>query len=126
MAGTFVFRETAVADESEAPTGYIVFLRDNEITSNFIIDHGLAVQTIMLAATEKGLGSCIVGSIKRKQLREDLELPSAYEIMIVLALGVPAEESVMEKAVDGDIHYWRDDAGKMHVPKRSLDEIIIN
>lgn len=108
------------------PTGYIIFLRDNEITSNFIIDHGLAVQTVKLGAAEQGIASCIIGSVDRKKLRADLEIPTAYELLIVLALGYPAEASVLEKAVDGDIHYWRDEQGVMHIPKRSLDEVIIN
>jgi hypothetical protein len=26
---------------------------------------------------------------------------------------------------DGDVRYWRDDQGVFHVPKRSLDELIV-
>jgi len=111
--------------ENERPTAYIIVLRDNEITTNFIIDHGLAAQTIKLAAVERGLGGCIVGTIDRVNLRNALEIPNRYEILIVIALGKPTEKVVIDEARNGDIRYWRDDKGVHHVPKRALDEIIL-
>ena len=111
--------------ESERPTGYIVILRDNEITSNSIIDHGLAIQAMSLAATEMGLGSCIVGSIDRDRVREIFDISRRYEILLVLSLGTPGETSVIETAENGEIQYWRDDQNVHHVPKRSLDDVII-
>jgi hypothetical protein len=46
---------------------------------------------------------------------------------LVLALGEPAEEVVIDEVgEDGDIKYWRDDEGVHHVPKRSLDELIVS
>ncbi|RLC39426.1 MAG: nitroreductase, partial [Candidatus Coatesbacteria bacterium] len=48
------------------------------------------------------------------------------EILLVLALGKPAERVVIEPVgEDGDTKYYRDEEGVHHVPKRSLDEIII-
>jgi nitroreductase len=110
----------------ERPTGYIVILRDNEVTNNFIIDHGIAGEFIRLAAMEQGLGSCIIGSIDRPKLRETLGLSSRYEILIAIALGTPAERVVLEQVSGGNIRYWRDGHGALHVPKRGLRDILVN
>ena len=80
----------------------------------------------MLEATEKGLGGCIIASIEKEGLRRALKIPPRYEILLVLALGKPKETVVIETVGDsGDIKYWRDSEGVQHVPKRSLDDIII-
>lgn len=80
-----------------------------------------------MGATEKGLGGCIVGAIDRKRLRSALNIPHRYDILLVIAIGKPKERVQIEiVGNDGDIRYWRDDEGTHHVPKRSLDEIILN
>lgn len=112
--------------ENERPTAYLVLLRDNDITTNYMIDHGIAGETIRLAAIEKGFGSCILGSIDRKKLRADLGIAAKFEILVVIALGTPGEQVVMEPVTDGDIKYHRDAAGVMHVPKRALKDILVN
>jgi nitroreductase len=112
--------------EGERPSAYIVILGDMEIRRSFGCDHGVAAQSIMLGATEKGLGGCIIASIEREGLRKSLEIPLRYEILLVLALGKPKETVVIEAVEDsGDTKYWRDSEGVHHVPKRPLDEIII-
>jgi nitroreductase len=113
-------------EPGERPTAYVVILRDNEVTTNYLVDHGIAVEIIRLAATEKGIGSCVIGSLDRGKLRQSLNVATRYEILIVLALGIPAEEVVLEPLQDGDIRYWRDPKGVMHVPKRALKDILIN
>lgn len=113
-------------EEGERPSACIVILGDTAISRNFGCDHGIAAQSMMLGAVEKGLAGCMIGSVKREGLREALQIPSRYEILLVLALGKPAEEIVLENVgTDGDIKYWRDEAGVHHVPKRSLEEIIV-
>jgi nitroreductase len=112
--------------EGERPSAYIIILGDTEIARSFGCDHGIAAQSILLGAAEKGLGGCIIGTVKREELRKALEIPSRYEILIVLALGKPKETVVIEPAGPaGDIKYWRDNQGVHHVPKRSLDSIVI-
>jgi nitroreductase len=109
----------------ERPSGYIVILGDRSISVGFGVDHGIAAQTIMLGATEAGLGGCIIASVKRDQLREELGIPDQYDILLVLALGKPVEKVIIDEIKDNDVKYWRDAEMNHHVPKRSLGEIIL-
>ena len=112
--------------EGERPAAYIVILGDTEISKSFGCDHGIAAQSIMLGATERGLGGCMIGALDRPGLRASLAVPERYEILLVLALGRPAEKVVLEDLPpDGDINYWRDQQSVHHVPKRALDDIIL-
>ncbi len=112
--------------EGERPPAYIVILGDSEVCINFWCDHGIAAEAILLGAREKGLAGCILGSIDRKKLRDLLEIPERYEILLVLAIGRPKEEAVIEEMSGGEsIKYWRDDRGVHHVPKRRLEDIIV-
>jgi nitroreductase len=112
--------------EGERPSGYIVILGDKRLRQTFDVDHGIASQSILLGATERGLGGCIIATIQRREMRAMLGLEEHYEILLVLALGKPKEKVVLEPVgPDGDIKYWRDAEQVHHVPKRSLDELII-
>ncbi len=112
--------------EGERPAAYIVILLDTAISKTTDCDHGIAAQSIMLGATERGLGGCMIGSIKRPVLREVLGLDEQYEIKLVLALGKPAETVEIEPiGADGSIRYWRDADSVHHVPKRALDDLIL-
>lgn len=112
--------------EGERPAAYIVILGDTEISKDFGCDHGIAAQSIMLGATEWDLGGCILGALDRDGLRQVLQIPERYEILLVLALGKPKEQVVIEDVgPDGDIKYWRDSEGVHHVPKRPFAEVIL-
>jgi nitroreductase len=109
----------------ERPSAYIIILGDKSITESFSVDHGIAAQSIMLGATEAGLGGCMIASIKREALRNDLRIPEKFEILLILALGKPAEIILIDEIKDNDVKYWRDKNNNHHVPKRPLDELII-
>jgi len=112
--------------EGERPSAYIVVLLDTSLRKDPGCDHGIAAQSIMLGAVEKGLGGCMLGSIRKQDLSDALQLPSHFEILLVVALGKPVETVKVETVgPDGDIKYWRDDEGVHHVPKRTLDEVIV-
>ena len=91
-----------------------------------MIDHGISSELMRLAAIEKGIGSCLIGSIDRPRLRTVLDLPNKLEILLVLALGRPSEKVVLQDSEGDDIKYFRDPSGVLHVPKRSARELIIN
>ena len=114
--------------KGERPSAYIILLLDKKLNKPFsACDQGIAVQSILLGATEKGLGGCIFGAVKRDELRKTLNISEDYEIPLVIAMGKPKEKVVIDiVGEDGDIKYWRDEKDIHHVPKRSLDEIIID
>ena len=112
--------------EGERPSAYIVILGDTEISRFCHYDAGIAAQSMLLGATESGLGGCMIANIRKEDLRNSLDISERYEILLVLALGRPGEKVVVEKVgSDGDTKYWRDSEDVHHVPKRPLDEIII-
>ncbi|MEA3461188.1 MAG: nitroreductase family protein [Bacteroidota bacterium] len=112
--------------DGERPSAYIVQLGDLELSNDWWCDDGIAAQSMLLTAVEQGFGGCIIGSVQREKLREILNIPERYKIIQVLALGMPAEEVVIDEIVDGDIKYWRDKDDVHHVPKRGLDQLIVN
>jgi nitroreductase len=113
--------------EGEKPSAYIVMLGDTALANSFQYDAGIACQSILLGVAERGLGGCLIGSIKKETLRESLLIPEGYEILLVIALGKPGEKVVIENlAPEGDIKYWRDESDIHHVPKRGLGELILD
>lgn len=112
--------------EGERPTAYIMILGDTEVSKSFAVDQGIMAQSMMLGAADQGFGGCMLGAINRKKLREVLEIPERYEILLVLALGKPAEAVVIDDlAAGGSTNYWRDEEDVHHVPKRTLNELIV-
>lgn len=127
LAWAGYLRDWPGPQEGERPAAYIIICGDHNITSKFGCDHGIAAQTIMLGAVEKGLSGCIIGSIKKDALSNFLNLNDNLEILLVLALGVAREKVVIEALPDSkSIEYWRDNEGVHHVPKRQLDELIVH
>lgn len=118
--------------EGEKPAAYIIILGDNALIakgkkSYHEVAGGIAAQSIMLGAAEKGYGGCMVAAIKRNILRKHIDLSEHLEILLVLAIGVPNEKIIIEKMPEnGNFNYWRDENQIHHVPKRSLETIIIN
>jgi nitroreductase len=112
--------------EGERPAAYILILGDREIAESVPWDHAIAAQTIALGAAEIGLGACIIASINRRRLKTALTIPSRYRILLVVALGYPRETVVLEEMKGGNSDYWRDENDVHHVPKRSLNELILN
>lgn len=120
------FKDWDGPKEGEKPSAYIVIVKDTALGMSVPQDEGIAVQSILLGAVENGLGGCIIGNIDKKNLAEALELNERYEIALVLALGYPKEEVVIESINEfGDVKYWRDENEVHHVPKRNLDELIL-
>lgn len=113
-------------EEGERPPAYIAILVDKTVHTSPGCDHGIAAQTILLGAVEKGLAGCMIGSLNEKKLREILKIPGNCDLLLVIAIGKSKEVHAIEDiGRDGNIRYWRDAKNVHHVPKRRLDEIII-
>ena len=111
--------------DGEEPVAYIIVLVDTRIRkSGYELDIGAAIQNILLAAEEEGIGTCWIGSINRDEVRKILNIEESFLINSVIALGYKDEISVAEDA-NGSIKYYKDEKGILHVPKRKLEDIII-
>lgn len=115
--------EKRAPEKGRRPTAYIIVLNNTEIKKNANYDIGAAVQNILLGAVNLSLGGCWMGSIERNSLRKLFSIPNKYNITHVISLGVPDEESEIEK-FQGSFKYWKDENGLMHVPKLSIDDLI--
>lgn len=113
--------------ENERPSSYIAVLGDTSIKANgaFEVEAGAAVTTMMLAAVEMGLGSCWLGAIQREDIKKLLKLDDKLDVVYLLAVGYPKQESRAVDMTDGDVKYFEDENGVINVPKRLLSEVII-
>lgn len=109
------------------PSAYIVICHDESVSPQrpiFLYDVGIVTQTIMLGATERGLGGCIIGSATEAEMKRVLGLPEGIVPKLVLALGVPDETVELTELQGADTSYYREN-GIHYVPKRALEDIII-
>ena len=110
-------------EPGERPAAYIVIHSPEEKKPFTGIDIGIAAAYMVLAARDAGYGSCMILSFNREVIASRLSIPG-YDVGLLIALGVPAEEIVIEE-YDGSIEYWRSEDGRHHVPKLSLDSLIV-
>jgi nitroreductase len=108
----------------QEPAAYVIVLVNNKIRDRgFGRDTGAAIENILLMAWEEGIGSCWVISIDRSRVHQILSIPEQFSIDSVIALGCPAEKPILEDIQDS-VRYWKDEEGKLHVPKRKLKDVI--
>ena len=108
----------------QEPVAYIVVLANTEIRSKgYEWDSGAAIENIILSAWEEGIGSCWLQSVDKRNVKDILNIPAEYKIDSVIAFGYPAENPVAED-IGESVKYWKDQNGRLHVPKRKLAEVI--
>jgi nitroreductase len=116
--------EERVPETNRHPMAYIIVILNNLIKKDNDSEVGGAIENILLGATKYDLGSCWMGAIDRKKIRELFKIPDNYDIRYVISLGYPDEQSEVESYKDS-FKYWKDNENLMHVPKKSLDDIIL-
>ena len=110
--------------DGKRPMAYIIVLINTDIRKEKgEVDAAAAIENMILAALEKGVGSCWIGSIDRKETRKIFKLPENYKVDSILALGYPDESPVIEET-ENSIKYWKDASGRLHVPKRKLENVL--
>ena len=124
-------KHTHLPYEGQYPTAYIVMYIDESIPRNpkfdvVEMDVGIAAQTILLAATEQGLGGCMIGNFNKRRLREALEPREDLNPVLILAIGKPVEDiEIVDIGEDGNTTYYRDENNRHYVPKRALEDILV-
>lgn len=112
------------------PVAYIVICLDGSLAENpapYQRDVGIVAQTMLLAAAEMGLNGCMIGSFAAGELREKLGLPETIKPQLLLALGEGTDRIVMtDVGEDGSTTYYRDAEDTHYVPKRTLEQLILN
>lgn len=116
--------------KSAEPVAYIVICLDGSLAENpapYQRDVGIVAQTMLLAAAEMGLNGCMIGSFAAGELREKLGLPETIKPQLLLALGEGTDCIVItDVGEDGSTTYYRDAEDTHYVPKRTLEQLILN
>ncbi len=86
------------------------------------MDLGIAGQSILLKATEMGLGGIFILNFRKEALKQALQLP--MDPLAVIAIGQPAEKVFLKPVEEGPLAYYRKDGAHI-VPKLSLDAVLI-
>lgn len=122
--------ELELPHKGMCPTAFIVICQNTnrgESLTRFQRDVGIVAQTMLLAATEMGLGGCMIGNFGAASVKEALELPDYLAPMLIVAVGKPAEQVVMTEIADGEsIAYYRDEQDVHYVPKRRLSDVVLD
>lgn len=62
----------------------------------FLVDFAIAMEHLILAATDQGLGACWVGIFDEKQVRETLKIPESLRVVALAPIGYPAERESLQ------------------------------
>ena len=120
-----LLQDVKLPPEGRAPMAYIVICVDQNIMKSAEKDVGIVAQTMLLGAADMGLSGCMIGAFK-KEVRDVLELPGNLEVSLIVALGKCGENITIVDMEDGETAYYRDENGDHFVPKRAMDELIVN
>ena len=122
-------------EPGERPTGYIGVLAERAVPGKPAapiteVDTGIAAQTMMLAARSATpeVAACMFKAFTPHAIDAMGLDNDRYELKLVMAFGVPAEEQVIDPVdgnPDGSLNYWRDDQQVHHVPKRALADVLV-
>lgn len=106
----------------EEPQAYIVVC--SEASGRVVdIDLGIAAQSILLKATEMGLGGIFILNFQPAALRDALALP--LEPLAVIGIGKPLERIFLVPASAGEsLDYYRKD-GAHFVPKLQVKDLLL-
>lgn len=115
--------EEHLPHKGEEPEAFIIVCATEPENKVIDIDLGIAAQTMLLKATEMGLGGIFILNFRAAAIQQVLELPS--QPLAVIAIGKPAEKIFLLPVNNGsDLNYYRRD-GIHYVPKLKVDDLLI-
>lgn len=122
--------ELTLPHPGHCPTGFVVICQDTNLNPSiprFQKDIGIVAQTMLLAAVEMVLGGCMIGNYDAGKVKAALNLAENLAPVLIVAIGKPDETIVLtDVGRNGETNYYRDENDVHYVPKRSLDDLIIN
>ncbi len=104
-------REMGIPDwASEAPIVLAVCGDPQESPTWQVVDPTIAMEHMILAATDKGLGTCWIGTLGNdERIKKVLGIPQRMKVIAVTPIGYPAESPPPKprKSMDQIVHYDR-------------------
>lgn len=97
IAGTILNKTTDTAEAvTNAPATIVVVADPNasgsmEEKDYYLVDSAIAMEHLILAATEEGYGTCWIGAFNEKKVKEILEIPDNYKVVALTPIGESAE-----------------------------------
>lgn len=109
--------------EGTEPNAFIVICSTVPDSHYVSVDLGIVAQSMLLQATEIGLGGICIGAFDHEAIKTTLNLP--YEPLLVLAIGRPNERIEIVECREGDsLTYYRE-GGVHYVPKININDLIL-
>lgn len=105
------------------PRAFVVICSTVPDSHYVSVDLGIVAQSMLLRATELGLGGICIGAFDHAEIKQKLGLK--YEPLLVLAIGRPNERIELRSCSEGDsLTYYREE-GVHYVPKIKVDDLIL-
>jgi nitroreductase len=95
------------------PTALLVLCSDRSAgETTAIMDISMAAQNVMLTATDKGLGSCVIRGFNQKAVQTLLNLPSHVMPELIITLGYPAKPArIPSRRLIEELVHWEEYGG---------------
>ncbi len=110
--------------EGERPSAFLIQLLDTTLSKSSKWDEGLQLEAITLMAAASGYGACIMAAFDKNKVKNIFSLPEHLEPITLVALGKPIETVQIVDFVNS-VEYYRTEDLIHHVPKRSLEDILV-
>ena len=115
--------------EGKRPTAFIVICQDLNIVpaiEKYQKDVGIVAQTMLLGATELGLGGCMIGNFSQDEMKKAIGVSENLQPVLVIGIGKPMENIVITEVSENEsMKYYRDENDTHYVPKRKLQDIVV-
>jgi nitroreductase len=69
----------------------------------YLVDVGISMQQLVLAAADVGLGTCWIGGFDEAKIKKALQIPENIKVVALTPLGYPAEASMRSRLVRSSV-----------------------